>query len=169
MKRVLVAGIGNVFCGDDAFGCAVARELLQRRLPAGISVRDFGIRGFDLACALLDGYDAAILVDAMARGRAPGSLHVLEPTLPAAESSGGVCDGHGLTPERVLKMLVALGGKPPVLRVVGCEPAELGSELEPRGELSDVVSASVPKAVALVLDLLAELGVGSLAEASCHA
>ena len=76
---ILIAGIGNIFFGDDAFGVEVVRRLAARPLPAGVVVKDFGIRGFDLACALQDGYDAVILVDAMQRGAPPGTLHVLEP------------------------------------------------------------------------------------------
>jgi hydrogenase maturation protease len=169
MTRTLVAGIGNVFFGDDAFGCEVARELGRLALPAGVSVRDFGIRGIDLAYALLDACDAAILVDAVQRGGAPGSLYVIEPTLPAPEPSRAAWDGHGLTPEQVLRTVCALGGTPPVVRVVGCEPAELGSELEPRGELSPIVAARVPDAVRLVLRLLEEFCAPRGAEVRPHA
>ena len=55
MKRILVAGIGNIFFGDDAFGCEVAAELAKRPLPDGIKVlRDFGIRSYDLAYAMME-------------------------------------------------------------------------------------------------------------------
>jgi hydrogenase maturation protease len=169
MTRTLVAGIGNVFFGDDAFGCEVARQLGRLALPRGVSVRDFGIRGVDLAYALLDDCDAAILIDAVQRGGAPGSLYVIEPTLAAPEPSARAWDGHGLTPDQVLRMVCALGGTPPALRVVGCEPAELGSELEPKGELSSVVAARVPEAVQLVLRLLDEFCAPRGAEGRPHA
>jgi hydrogenase maturation protease len=75
--RILVAGIGNIFLGDDAFGCEVARILSQRSLPEGVRVRDFGIRSLDLAYAMMEDYDAVILVDASPRGDAPGTLYLI--------------------------------------------------------------------------------------------
>ena len=80
-RRILVAGIGNIFFGDDAFGCEVAAELTQRSWPDGVSVLDFGIRGYDLAYAIMDGYDATILVDATPQGSAPGTIYLIEPDL----------------------------------------------------------------------------------------
>src|ERR1700723_2432639 len=78
---VLVAGIGNIFLGDDGFGVEVVRGLTTRSMPEGVTVKDFGIRGFDLAYALLDPWDTVILVDALPRGEAAGTLFVLEPDL----------------------------------------------------------------------------------------
>src|ERR1051325_7107702 len=78
---LLVAGIGNIFMGDDAFGCEVARRLSARTLPAGVRVVDFGIRGFDLAYAIMDGPDVTVLVDATPRGGAPGTVYTIEPDL----------------------------------------------------------------------------------------
>ena len=87
--RILVAGIGNIFMGDDAFGVEVARRLSQRTLPAGVRVSDFGIRGFDLAYALQDGYETTILIDACPRGEEPGTLFVVEPDLAEISASAG--------------------------------------------------------------------------------
>ena len=39
---ILIAGIGNIFLGDDAFGVEVARSLARRTLPGEIQVKDFG-------------------------------------------------------------------------------------------------------------------------------
>jgi hydrogenase maturation protease len=167
--RVLVAGIGNVFFGDDSFGCVVARELARNPVPEGVTVRDFGIRGLDLAFELVEGYDAAIFVDALPRGGSPGTLYVLEPELGQADAGGLGWDAHGLTPEQVLRTVRAIGGKLPLLRVVGCEPAEFGDELDPQGGLSETVSARVPEAVKLVYEVLAELGIGAEDEAVGHA
>src|SRR5438270_13830731 len=113
-QRILVAGIGNIFFGDDGFGVAVARRLAQRALPDGVQVVDFGIRGLDLAYALLEDYDAVILVDAMPRGGQPGTLYVVEPE---ARSALPPADGvplmgmHNLDPARVLGVVAALGGQ----------------------------------------------------------
>jgi hydrogenase maturation protease len=153
MTPVLVAGVGNIFFGDDAFGCEVARLLAAQTLPAGVRVRDFGIRGLDLSYALLDGVERLLIVDAMPRGRTPGTLYVLEPEPSAATPS---LEAHGLHPEQILATARALGAELPRVRVLGCEPAELGSELDPRAELSPPVQEAVPRAVQLALSLIAE-------------
>jgi hydrogenase maturation protease len=153
--RVLVAGIGNAF-GDDGFGSAVARLLAEGSLPEGVTVRDFGDRGLELARELTSGYDAAILVDASARGGVPGELFVLVPR-PSLDSEPPSIDPRSLTPEAVLRMARSLGGKLPLLRLVGCEPAVLGSGDEPADGLSPEVDAAVPRALRLVAEVIAEL------------
>ncbi len=140
--KVVVAGVGNVLMGDDGFGVAVAHKCLQRSWPDGVVVRDVGIRGFDLAFALA-GADAAIVVDAVARGGAPGTLTVFEP---AFDDVGVNVDGHSMTPARVLAFL---DERPPVVVVVGCEPATFGPEEGQLG-LSSIVAAVVDDAVVLV-------------------
>src|SRR6476661_2103049 len=105
---ILIAGIGNIFLGDDAFGVEVAQRLTQRSWPTGVRVEDFGIRGFDLAYAILDGYDVTILVDATPRGGDPGTLYLIEPDLNMA---GGVgIEPHGMDPVKVLQLVKTLGG-----------------------------------------------------------
>ncbi len=120
---VLVAGVGNIFLGDDGFGVEVARRLTDRTLPDGARVADFGTLGLHLAYQLLDGYDTLILIDTMARGKAPGTLYVFEPD-PADVGSESV-DAHGLDPAAVLSMVRLLGGTIGRTIVVGCEPAEI--------------------------------------------
>lgn len=151
--RVLVAGIGNMFMGDDGFGLEVVRRLAASGgVPDGVKVRDFGIRGMDLAFELLEPWDEAILVDAMPRGGAPGTLYVLVPDPPVGEAT---YVGHGMTPDLVLRMRVALGGGPLRVRVVGCEPGPLpGDDDPPTSDLSAPVAAAVEPAVALVRELL---------------
>ena len=157
--RILIAGIGNIFLGDDAFGVEVLRQLRHQPLPDGVEAIDFGIRGFDLACAILGGYDCVILVDATPRGGPPGTLYLLEPDVDAlaAEQPQPELDGHGLSPARVLQYIRALGGPLPQLRLVGCEPATFGSEEQTPTGLSPAVSAAVSQAVALLLSLVEEL------------
>ncbi|MBA4062760.1 MAG: hydrogenase maturation protease [Isosphaera sp.] len=155
-RRVLVAGIGNVFRGDDAFGCEVVRLLVGRALPPGVRVRDFGTRGHDLAYALLDGYDAVILVDAVRRDGEPGSLHTLEldPADPGGEDPPGT---HGVDLPGACRLVRAMGGTPPPLYLVGCVPADFGGEDEGAMGLTDPVAAAVEPAAARVVALLAEL------------
>jgi hydrogenase maturation protease len=147
----LIAGVGNIFRGDDAFGCEVARALATRQFPDGVVVRDFGTRGFDLACALMNGYDGVVLLDATRRGRTPGTLYLIEPDPVEANA---LVDPHGLTPEHVLRLVAALGGQPPWLRVVGCEPQWLGDDDEGAMGLSDPVRAAVDEAVRMVEELV---------------
>lgn len=161
MSRILIAGIGNIFLGDDAFGVEVVRRLAQRCLPEGVEVRDFGVRGLDLAYALLDGWGAVILVDAVPRGGPPGTLYVIEPELdesqprPLADSGPMVFElqPHQLDPARVLQMVQAMGGRVGCLRLVGCEPAPLDS-YDVLSGLSAAVSAAIDPAVLLVESLV---------------
>lgn len=159
--NILVAGIGNIFMGDDGFGVEVARRLAGRDWPDGVRVADFGIRGFDLAFALVDGCDAAILVDALQRGEAPGTLYVFEPSPEDFEELSPVSfEGHGLHPARVLQ-LASLYGKPPQrILVVGCEPAEIEFIQEGQMGLSPPVRASVDEAIRIVEALVTDLREG---------
>lgn len=153
---VLVAGIGNIFLGDDGFGVEVVRRLAGRPVRRGVSVRDFGIRGFDLAYSLVDGADLTILVDATARGGAPGTLYTIEPELPAAEDGG---EGqslatHGMDPVTVLRMAQTLGGPLGRVLLVGCEPETFGPQHEGHMGLSAPVEAAVDEAVRLIEELI---------------
>jgi hydrogenase maturation protease len=153
-QRILIAGIGNIFLGDDAFGVEVAQQLARRALPAGVKVVDFGIRGLDLAYALLDDYDATIMVDATPRGEAPGTLYVIEPDLDKLDELGEqAIEAHNLDPVKVLAMVKALGGQPRRLLVVGCEPAPLESDEGYMG-LSAPVQLAVGEAISLVESLI---------------
>ncbi|HEX4517670.1 MAG TPA: hydrogenase maturation protease [Polyangiaceae bacterium] len=155
--RLLIAGVGNVFLGDDGFGVEVVRQLAGRPWPSGVSVRDFGVRGLDLAYALLDGYDAAILVDATQRGRPPGTLYVLEPDAEPADAGQLRLETHGMDPARVLGFVRAMGEGPLHIRVVGCEPTTFGDEDEPLMGLSEEVRAAIAPAVTIIGDLVREL------------
>lgn len=161
--RILVAGIGNIFLGDDAFGVEVVRRLAERPLPAGVRVVDFGIRGLDLTYALMDGYDTVILVDAVPRGEPPGTLFVLEPPIPGAADAQPVVEGHNLDPAKVLRLVAALGGQVKHLILVGCEPEPPADGDDMRMELSEPVRLAVEEAAKLVESLIGEIG----AEAAC--
>ena len=147
--RVLVAGVGNLFLGDDGFGPEVARRLAGRSLPAGVRVVDYGIRGMHLAYDLLDGYDELVILDAAPRGGRPGEVVVLE--VGEGDFGAGEFDGHGMEPTAVLSSLGSLGGRLPRTYVVGCEPADIDEGIG----LSPSVAAAVDPAVDAVLRLLA--------------
>jgi hydrogenase maturation protease len=163
--RILVAGIGNIFLGDDGFGVEVARRLAERPQPGEVRVVDFGIRGFDLAYALMDGFDLAILVDAAPRGHPPGTVYLIEPGWEEPEASpdpAGKIQTHGMNPMSVLRLVKAMGGEPCALRLVGCEPATLGTEEDPVMGLSEPVGAAVVEAVRLIESLIREAVVSSI-------
>jgi hydrogenase maturation protease len=144
---VLIAGIGNIFLGDDGFGVEVARRLLARPQREAVRVVDFGIRGFDLAYALQDGYATTILVDAYPHGQPPGTVTVIEPDLEnLSEGSSDFVQPHAMNPMNVLRMARAMIGTTRRIILVGCEPLTLGPEEGHMG-LSDPVESAVDGAV----------------------
>jgi hydrogenase maturation protease len=171
--RTLVAGVGNIFFGDDGFGVEVVRRLDPASLPGRVDVADYGIRGLHLAFALLDGrYDTVILVDALPSDLPPGTLTVLRPELsdapaamdrpavvdgpvlaadgPAVVGGSAVVDAHGMSPDIVLRLVRDLGGEIGQVVVVGCRPAVVAERME----LSGAVRAAVDDAVDLIGDIL---------------
>jgi hydrogenase maturation protease len=157
--RILIAGIGNIFFGDDAFGVEVARRLESGSFPDGVRVIDFGIRGYDLAYALTSGYEAAILVDAMPRGGAPGTLYLIQPDPADLENrslAAAAPDAHSMEPLSILRMAKSTCELPRRTFVLGCEPAALGGE-EGRMGLSPEVASAVDRAIARLKSLVAEI------------
>lgn len=162
-ERVLVACIGNIFLGDDAFGCEVAKLLYQREFRADVKVVDFGIRSFDLAYALMDGYETTIFVDAAPRGGDPGTVYLIEPdrsSIDAIDSQQSTFEAHGMDPVKVLMMVKSLGGEFKKIFVVGCEPQFTGEEGEGHMGLSEAVAASLPKAVEVIESVIEKALVG---------
>jgi len=161
-KQILIAGIGNIFLGDDGFGVEVAARLAGHAFPAGVKVADFGIRGFDLAYALMDGYETTILVDAYPGDGQPGTLFVLEPDvnrLDSEKSQQVFVDPHGMNPLNVLKMAKNMGGELKRVLVVGCVPATLGPDEGQMG-LSQSVAAAVNECVNLIHSLVTRILAG---------
>jgi hydrogenase maturation protease len=166
--RLLVAGIGNIFHGDDGFGPEVARRLASRPQPEGVRVVDFGIRGRDLAYELLNGPGGLLLIDTMPRGGRPGTLYVLEPEAGSfGDSEASPAQGHGMTPPDVFRLVVAMGGTLPRTLIVGCEPGSIDPRREDKMGLSAVALLAVHEAVPLVESLFA--GMLGDAAGACHA
>lgn len=156
MKRILVAGIGNIFFGDDAFGCEVAKVLSRRELPDGVCVKDFGIRSYDLAYSIMDDYDATILVDASPRGEAPGTLYLIEPEINKLDDEEEeAVNAHSMNPLRVLQLVRSLGGRSRKVYLVGCEPGVLEPENGRMG-LSEKIHAAIEPAVNMIENLIAD-------------
>lgn len=154
--EILIAGIGNIFLGDDAFGVEVVKRLLTRSLPKEVLVVDYGIRSFDLAYALMDGYRATIFVDATMRGGVPGTIYVIEPEIDEwtqLADQAEIPDGHSMNPVKVLTLVKNMGGIFGRLLLVGCEPQTL--EL-PEGfmGLSEPVAAAVDEAILVIESLI---------------
>jgi hydrogenase maturation protease len=161
-KRVLIAGIGNIFLGDDGFGVEVVGRLSGRRLPDGVEVVDFGIRGMDLAYALQVDYDLVVFVDATPRGGKPGTVYLIEPEIEEDEAVS--LDTHGMDPVKVIRLARALGARPTRTLVVGCEPRVVpgGEDYDDMlMELSEPVHAAVEEAAKLVESLVTGVGTDS--------
>jgi len=150
---ILVACIGNIFQGDDAFGCEVAKVLMRRAPLEDVRVVDFGIRGLDLTYALMDAPELTILVDAVSRGGEPGTLYVIEPEL--EDEGEQAIDAHSMDPVQVLRAVRGMGGRSGHILLVGCEPADLGGE-EGRMGLTPPVTAAVEQAADMVASLVAK-------------
>ena len=146
---MLVAGIGNIFFGDDGFGVAVADRLATMPARAGVTIADYGIRGVHLALELLDGYDLLVLIDVLPIGEEPGTVVLFEPEVPDWRS-GPPVDAHTMSPAAVLATLSGLGGSIERVLVVGCQPETIEGGIG----LSDVVAASVEPAAAMVGEVL---------------
>lgn len=158
-NQILVAGIGNVFHGDDAFGVEVAKALMQQDWPEAVQIGEFGTRSYDLAYAMMDDYEAVVLVDAVGRDASPGTLFLIDPDLSALdELDGEIVNAHSMNPVRVLHLVQRLGGDldEMSLYLVGCQPAVLESENGQLG-LSPPVKAAVPTAVDRVRSLVQDL------------
>ena len=155
-KTILIAGIGNIFHGDDAFGVEVVRALQKRTLPADVQLTDFGIRSYDLAYAIRDNYAAVLFIDAMEQDEPPGTVYSMKLELDGISRQGAVVNGHSMNPARVLQLVETLGGTTSDLYLIGCEPETLqpvGGQLG----LSDTVQSAVPKAVELTEKLVQQL------------
>jgi hydrogenase maturation protease len=171
--RILIACIGNIFLGDDGFGVEVARRLRGRPLAPDVLVKDFGIRGLDLAYALMDAYELAILVDACPRGGTPGTVYLIEPDpidATTLNANPARMSAHGMNPMNALRMVKSMGGEPGRMMIVGCEPADLGPEEEGKLGLSDTVLGAVDEAIALIESLVSKALHGDAveAEAQCY-
>ncbi|MDQ0994195.1 hydrogenase maturation protease [Streptomyces sp. V3I7] len=160
--RLLVAGVGNIFLADDAFGPEVIRALDRRPLPPGAHVRDFGIRGLDLAYTLLDGYTTAVLVDVAVRGHRPGTLSLIEPDLPDGAPAAAPPEAHGMDPAKVLALAAHLGDGPlPRVLVLACEPA---ARPDPEEDIDPGLSTPVRDAIGPAVQALHTLVPALLAD-----
>lgn len=146
MNNILIACLGNIFYGDDAFGVEVAKSLAAKDLPENVKLIDFGIRGIDLAFELINDYELVVLVDTIKIGADAGSVFVFEPRMSGAESGNFA---HDLTPTKAMHIAARLKTKPKKMLLVGCEPVNL--------EFNDEMSAEIEKAVAIAVEKILEI------------
>ena len=151
--KILVAGIGNIFLSDDAFGVEVARRMMRLKLPDEVRVEDFGIRGIHLAYELLEGYDAAVLVDTVDLRERPGTVALIEPEADGLTGQEPSFDSHNMNPEMVLSTLAHLGGRSDRVFVIGCQPESLDEGMG----LSQAVESAVDRAVEVCMQLVEDL------------
>jgi hydrogenase maturation protease len=154
-SAILVAGVGNIFLGDDAFGVEVVQRLVTRCLPPNVRVVDFGIRSYDLAYALMEPWELVILVDAVSRGDVPGTVYAIEAELPPAGAKSDGLDAHSMNPAAVLELVTTLGGHLDRLLVVGCEPESVEPDKDGRIGLSQPVEAAIDEAIRMIEQLIA--------------
>jgi hydrogenase maturation protease len=163
IPRILVAGIGNIFLGDDGFGVEVVQRFSRRQVPDNVCVVDFGIRSLDLMHALLHGYDAAILVETIRRGAAPGTVFILNPPRPISVgeiqpslSHNSLLDSHGIDPSRLVRLISALGGELHQIYILGCEPSPQSAEPVER-QISPPVRRAVVAAIPMIESLICKI------------
>lgn len=149
--KILVAGIGNIFLGDDGFGVEVVKHIDRTSLADGVKVEDFGIRGVHLSYELLEGYDALVLIDAMPLGEPPGTVVTFEPDVDAVDATS--IDAHSMNPAVVLGLLAGMGGTIPRVVVVGCQPLTIEEGIG----LSEPVAAAVAPAADTVRQVLTDI------------
>ncbi len=157
MNRILVAGMGNVLRHDDGFGVEVARRLASdASLPLGVTTIEVGIGGIHLVQELMAGYDALVVIDAVERGSAPGTIHLLAVDVPdlagwsEAQRGDFLADTHYATPSKAMILAKALGVLPPRVFILGCQPADAT-------EMGIGLSAAVEQATAEAVHVLASL------------
>lgn len=156
-SRILIAGVGNIFLGDDGYGCEVIRRLQGQTFSEDVRIEDYGIRGTHLAFELMSGYEGAVLIDAMPKGGEPGSLYVIEPDL---QSATGVADAHGMDLQTVFGFMRTLDGVTPRVLIIGCEPASAREEMG----LSKLVEQAVGRTIPLVREVLEKYFSGAAAQ-----
>lgn len=168
---VLIAGIGNIFHGDDGFGVAVAQKLAEAPLPAHVRVMEIGIRSVDLAFALLENPDLVILIDATQRAGAPGTLYTIEiepANVPDVRNGGPIVNSHAFDPVRVLAFAKSMGAELKRILLVGCEPLALDHEDTGHIGLSEVVAAAIGPAVEMIRNLIAQFTATDFEEVYSH-
>jgi len=157
LPRLLIAGIGNIFRGDDAFGCEVVQRLQRREWPSDVRLMDYGIRGMDLAYAIIDEIETTILIDATPQGGIPGTVYTMELSLDDIDDTNSILDAHSMHPLNVLRLVRAFGGTPGRILLVGCEPEDLGDELEGKMGLTQTVYAAIEVAIHRIEQLTKEI------------
>jgi hydrogenase maturation protease len=162
MSKILVAGSGNKYRGDDGFGPHAVEALQREALAGDVEVRDVGMCGVTLATDLGD-YDLVIFIDAVQKGGEPGTIYKTEIKAEEVqelhsdeEKHAFIYDIRESSLEDLLVYARAIGTLPPTTMVFGCEIQEITMS----EKMTPPVAAAVPKVVDLVLAVLERYRVG---------
>ena len=156
-KRVMIAGIGNIFMKDDGFGSAVVQKMSHKQFPEGVELKDFGTGGLKLAYDLMKGYDGLIFIDASARGGTPGTMYLIEPSeddFSGDLEQGGPINPHDADPATVLRFVKSIGAWPGKVSIIACEPQT--TEDFSIG-LSESVNTAIDQAIEMVDELIQQI------------
>ena len=157
--KSLIVGFGNPLRGDDGVGLAALRLLESEPLPDGVRCADVGIGGVALVHELQAGWDRLVIIDAVQRGGAAGTVYVLAPKLPdldamaTDERNDLLVDAHMAEPYHALVLAAALGILPREVHIVGVEAPETE---ELTLELSPAVARAVPMAARRARELASD-------------
>ena len=161
-EKLLIAGMGNDLCRDDGFGIAVVRRLAELGAPEGARIYEAGIAGIGLVQELMDGFEALVIVDTVDRDVPPGTVVLLEASIPELDEFSEeirrvmLADTHYTVPSRALILCQALGILPEKVYILGCRPVscDLGIGLSPE------VERAIPEAIRQLRELAARLARG---------
>lgn len=165
VQRILVAGVGDILRGDDAFGILAIRELQKRELPENVDLAPFRAESSNLVSEIKNGYDAVILVEATPQGGEPGSIYIFDPEVDPIEAGQAIFSSRFRKPEMGLRVLDALDGYKGRILIVGCEP----ESFENVATLSKSARSALAVTVCLLERLVHELQSGALSGAELDA
>jgi hydrogenase maturation protease len=146
VSRTIVIGVGNCFRGDDAAGREVARRV-RERVPGELEVVVCELEPTRLIDAW-DGADEAFVVDAVASGAEPGTVHRFDATAEALPSREFRSSTHALGIGETIELSRAIGKLPARIIVFGIEGETFGSGTG----LSGAAEEGVERAVEQVLE-----------------
>lgn len=154
MGAVTVLGIGNVLMGDDAVGPYVVKVLAAGyAFPRGVRLLDAGTPGPDLP-VFIEGSGLLVVVDA-AGGGAPGTVRLLGAKDILRGAPVPLVGPHEPGLREALLRLSFTGTGPRDVHLVAVAPGRVETGVG----LSPEVMAAVPRAEAMVLEILGRGGV----------
>jgi len=144
-RPILILGIGNILLRDEGVGVRVIERMQEIPLPDDVELIDGGTAGADLLDVLAE-RKKVIVIDAVQADCEPGTvLRFTADELTQPDRVG--MSLHELGLGQALTMTRQLGCEPKEVVVFGIKPRDISCGLE----LSEEITASLPKVVELVL------------------